>query len=116
MTRSARAVTKLDLEIPQGGTYRFVVTMSGGPDDLTGYTGWMQIRDTKVSTEVLAEYTSEIVVNPLTSQVVVEIPDTETAGYAWDNGVYDLVIQGPEGDWRVVEGIVQVNHSVTRED
>lgn len=108
--------TKLNIEIPQGQSHRFVVNVIGGPSDLAGYSGWMQIRETKASEVILADLTTEIVVNPLTRQAVVEIPDTETAGYTWDNAVYDLVIQGPLGDWRVVEGTVQVNHSVTRED
>lgn len=110
--------TKFDIDIAQGATYRLVVdVVAGGPEDLTGYEGWMQIRPIKHTTEVLAEFDStEIVVNPNTNQVVLEIPDTMTTDYAWDTGVYDLLIQGAEGTWRVVEGHVTINHSVTRED
>lgn len=113
----ASRTTKLNLTIPQGSVYRFVVTVVGGPDDMTGFAGWMQIRDTKASDVVLDELTTEITVNHTTRQVVVTIPDTVTELYAWDNAVYDLVIIGPDDErWRVVEGYVHVNHSVTRED
>lgn len=113
----AARTTKLNLTIPQGSIYRFVVTVVGGPADLTGYTGWMQIRETKSDAVVLDELTTEITVNNTTRQVVVTIPDTVTALYTWDNALYDLVIIGPADErWRVVEGYVRVNHSVTRED
>lgn len=110
--------TVANMRIPQGASFRFVASIvSGGPEDLTGYTGWMQIRPIKHTPEVLAEFTeAEITVNPITSQVVLEIPDTLTAEYDWDTGVYDLIIEGPEGTWRVIEGNVTINHSVTRED
>lgn len=116
MTDTLETTTKLNLVIPQGATYRFVLDLVGGPASLVGYTGWMQIRDMKESLVVLAEYTTDIVVNSNTHQVVVTIPDTETELYTWHNAVYDLVIQGPQGTWRVVEGNVRVNKSVTRED
>lgn len=112
------SVTQYDLDIPQGEAYVLVIDIVNGPDDLTGYEGWMQIRPTKQAEEVLADFsTSEITVNPNTDQVVLTIPDTDTVDFTWDNGVYDLVIRipgQPLTSRRVIEGRVIIDHSVTR--
>jgi hypothetical protein len=110
------AVAKLDIIIPKGGTYRLVVNVVGGPVDLTGYTGAMQIRKYKESDEVLAEVdTGDIDVDSGNRQVVVTIPSIDTATYDFDSGVYDVLLQGPSDDWRIVEGNVRISGSVTRE-
>lgn len=108
--------TKHDLEIPQGSTARLVVTVVGGPDDLTGYTGWMQIREVKADLLPLDEFDeSDITVDPVNRQVVVTIPAASTALYTdFSEGVYDLLLVGPGGPYRVVEGRVIINRSVTR--
>lgn len=111
------AAAQRDFEIPAGATLEFVVDVVDGPDDLTGYTGAMQIRALRTDEEVLAEVPpSAITINPGTRQVTVRIPSSETDGYAWRRGVYDLLITGPSGDaWRLVEGRVTNSLPVTRE-
>lgn len=110
--------TKYDIVLPHTGTKKLVVNVIGGPTDLTGYTGRMQVREYKADTDVLVDVlASNIVVNPLTDQVVVTIPDELLAAYTVAQGVYDLYIIGPGGDrWRVIEGVVRFSQSVTRED
>lgn len=106
----------LDLEIPQGGTVEFIVDVVGGPTDLTGYEGNMQIREMRTSVEALAEVGSgSIAVNPSTRQVTVRIPSEETSEYDFRAGVYDLLITGPTGDaWRICEGRAELSLAVTR--
>lgn len=108
--------TKLDLCIPQADVFKLVVTVVGGPDSLAGYTGEMQIRKTRSSAEVLAEVNpTSFTVDDLNSQVILEIPDTDTELYDWDgSAVYDLHLVGPDR-WRVLEGKVRLDKVVTRE-
>lgn len=105
-----------DFEIPQGGTVDFVVDLVGGPADVTGYTGKMMIRELRSDILPLATINpADITVNGGTRQVHVRIPSSETAGYDWERGVYDLYIVGPGADeWRVVEGRVTNSFAVTR--
>lgn len=108
---------QLPIEIEQGSNFRLVVTLVGGPDSWTGYTGRMQIRAQKSSSEVLFD-TSEITVDTINKQAVLEISAVDTAEFDWTNGSYDVLLtSGDEQDaYRVVEGKVKVDHSVTRED
>lgn len=110
--------TQRDFVIPAGSVLEFVVDVIGGPDDLAGYTGAMQIRELRSDEDVLAEVpTDAIEVDAVNRQVTVRIPSEDTATYTWRRGVYDLVITGPEGDqWRLVEGRVTNSLAVTRED
>ena len=110
------AVAQRDFEIPAGGTVEFVVDVLGGPADLTGYTGAMQIRELRNDILPLATVDpAGITVNPGTRQVTVRIPSESTAAFTWERGVYDLVITGPSNDsWRLVEGRVTNSLPVTR--
>lgn len=110
------AVAQRDFEIPGGSTVEFVVDVIGGPASLVEYTGKLDIRELRTDEEVLASVGSEfITVNPTTRQVTVRIPSSETDGYTWERGVYDLLITGPNGDaWRLVEGRVTNSLPVTR--
>lgn len=112
------AVATRDFEIPAGSTVKFVVDVIGGPDDLAGYTGKLQIRELRNDIIPLVVLDpSNIVVNSGTRQVTVTIPGAESATYDWRRGVYDLLITGPLGDpWRLVEGRVTLSQAVTRED
>ena len=109
--------TRLPITIEQGSDFELVVTVVGGPSDLTGYTGSMQIRSVKSSTTVLYSVPqNKISVNNSVRQVTVTLPWTETVDWTWDGGVYDLVITSADevDAWRLVEGRVTVDHSVTR--
>lgn len=108
--------TKQDLVIEQNATGVFVVTVNGGPDTLLGLQGEMQIREAKAATDVLAELGPEdIEVDPDNRQVIVTIPSAESAGYDWEEGVYDLYLVGASERWRLAEGRVRLSRSVTRE-
>lgn len=106
-----------DLEITAGGTTQFVVSVVGGPVDLAGYTGSMQIRSQREDPTPLAEVPAEsIIINAATRQVQVRIPGSLTSAFDWRRGVYDLRIDGPEGTWFLVEGRVSSQLAITRED
>lgn len=111
------AVAQRDFEIPAGGTVEFVVDVYGGPTDLTGYTGSMQIRELRSDILPLADVGSgNITVDPALRQVTVRIPSVVTETFDWERGVYDVKITGPDGDaWRLVEGRVTNSLPVTRE-
>jgi hypothetical protein len=110
--------TQRDFTVPAGSVLQFVVDVVGGPDDLTGYTGAMQIRALRTDAELLAEVPPEAIsVDPDARQVTVSIPADHTSTYTWRRGVYDLVITGPTDDqWRLVEGRILNSLAVTRED
>jgi hypothetical protein len=110
--------TKHDIRIPQAGTYLFVVDVVDGPASLAGYTADGQIRQVKASTEVLADLPSaNFTVDDVNRQVVLEITDEVTGAYDWSiPAVYDIYIEGPEGDrWRLIEGVATLSKTVTRE-
>lgn len=108
---------QLPLEIEQGSECVFTVLVTGGPGTLTGYTGAMQIREMKTSTEVLYEVAEGNITFDAGNRIVtVRIPGSDTAEFDWDRGVYDVLITGLSAPWRICEGKVTVDHWVTRED
>lgn len=112
------AVKNRDLDIRAGGVVDFVVDIVGGPADLSGYVGSMDIRQFRNDATPLAEVPGgAITVNAPGRQVHVQIPSATTAGYAWRRGVYDLKLTGPGGDdWILVQGRVFNSRAITRED
>lgn len=109
-------LTRLDLEIPQRSTYKFVVTVVGGPPSLVGYVGHLQMRESVLDALPSVDLGAEaITVNDTTRQVTVVIPAEATEVVDWEVGVYDLYLEGTE-PWRLVQGVVKINQSVTRED
>lgn len=105
---------KLNLIIPTNADLRMVVDVVGGPESLAGYTGHMQIRSTTASAAALADYDTEITIDPGNRLVSLVVPASETSTYTWDRGVYDLVITGLDGTYRLVQGAVSVSPAVTR--
>lgn len=113
------AATKLPITIEQGSDFVLVVTVVGGPVSMSGYTGSMQIRSIKSSSPALYSVPSGMItVDAPNRQVLVSLPWTETVDFDWDGGLYDLVItSGNSADaYRIVEGKVSIDHSVTRAD
>jgi hypothetical protein len=109
--------TQRDFIIPAGSILEFIVDVVGGPDSLVGYAGAMQIRALRTDLTVLAEVPTEaITVDDANRQVTVRIPSSETVGYTWRQGVYDLVITKAADSWRLVEGRIFNSLPVTRED
>jgi hypothetical protein len=104
-----------NLTIPAYADLRMQVDVIGGPESLVGYTGKMQIRATVDATVTLADYgTSEITIDTVARTVSLVVLAAVTATYAWTTGVYDLVITGPDGTYRLVQGNVIVQLGVTR--
>lgn len=105
----------LNLTIPAYADLRMQVDVLGGPESLVGYTGKMQIRATTDAATTLADYgTSEITIDTALRTVSLVVLAAVTANYAWTTGVYDLVITGPDGTYRLVQGLVTVLPGVTR--
>jgi hypothetical protein len=105
-----------DLRIPAGSTFAFVVDIVGGPADLTGYTAAMTFRELRSDVLPLAEVSpGSFSINVVDRQLSVRIPSDETATYAWERGVYDLLLKGstPGTDYRVAEGRVTCSAPVT---
>jgi hypothetical protein len=114
--RCINGVVKKDLSIPQSGMYRLVVTIVGGPVSIAGYTGAMQVRKTKASAEVLAEMDPAwFTTDDINRQLVLEVPDEATAAYDWSGfAVYDLYLTNDTDRWRLVEGSIQLDKTVTQ--
>lgn len=110
---------KLSITIEQGSEFDMVVTVVGGPVSLAGYTGAMQIRDTRTSPVVLYEVPSSgITIDPDNRQVVINIDYRATTAFEWALATYDVLITSADAETahRVVEGKVKIDRSVTRED
>lgn len=109
--------TKYDVCIAQSATFRLVIDVVDGPESIAGYVGQMQIRKTKTSTGVLAEMLPGwFTVDALNRQVVLEIPDTATKLYDWTGAaVYDMYLDGTDDRWRLLEGKVMLDKTVTKE-
>lgn len=110
--------TRHNITIEQASTYVLVIDVVGGPDDLTDYTAELTVRQIKGAPEPLAYFGPErFTVEPLTRQVIAEIPDEVTALYDWGRpAVYDCYIEGPTGDrWRLIEGLAALSKTVTTE-
>jgi hypothetical protein len=105
-----------DLYIPQASTFSYTIDLNGGPNSLAGYGGKMQIRTSRTGTLLHEVNVGDFSFDESNRRVTVRIPGTETAAYSWDNAFYDIVIDGPEGAWRIAEGRVYVTKATTRED
>jgi hypothetical protein len=103
----------MDLTVPQYADLRAAVSVLGGPESLAGYTGHMQVRATQAAATTLADYASEIIIDPVGRTVSIVVLAAATAAYTWDSGVYDLVITGPDGTYRIAEGRIVVSKGVT---
>jgi hypothetical protein len=107
------------IEIRQGATWAPVLTVSddGTTADLTGYTAWMQIRESVDSPDILHELTmtSGITIDGPAGKISLRIPSTVTATWTWRSGVYDMLLISPGGDTEpFLEGEVLVDRAVTR--
>lgn len=106
---------QLNLTVPAYADLRVVIDVVGGPSTLVGYVGKMQIRATAAATATLADYgASEITCDNTTRTVSVIVLAAVTQAYTWTQAVYDLVITGSDGTYRIAEGSVLVTPGVTR--
>ena len=104
------------LTIQQGDTFRFIVAITGGPADLTGYTVEMAIKGYKLTDEVLLHLSDGdgLTLDPALRRVLIEVTDDITGALDWIHpAVYDLHLEGAEGRWRLMEGTVYLSETVT---
>jgi hypothetical protein len=84
------------------------------PVDLTGYTANLQIRPYPLSTVILYDASTHIVLGGTAGTITLTIPATDTAGFTWSKGVYDLILTDSSGNvTRLLEGTVKVSPGVT---
>jgi hypothetical protein len=88
------------------------------PQDLTGFTARMQIRDSVGAAAALLELTtsnSRIALDNTAKTITLTISATDTAAITWTRGVYDLELVSAGGVvYRVSQGNVFVNRETTR--
>lgn len=113
---------KRKLTIVQGATFRRRWTWKPGgvPMDFTGCSARLQVRADIDAPEVLLELTTEnggIALGAEPGAIDLYIGARQTAGIAWEGGVFDLEIQyagGPDDVDRLIAGSVAVSREVTR--
>jgi hypothetical protein len=90
------------------------VGATSGPVDLTGYTAALQIKSFALSTTILYDASSNIVLGTTNGTITLNIPASVTAGFTWWNGVYDLLLTDSSGvATRLLQGSVTVKPGVT---
>jgi hypothetical protein len=112
---------RVDLTIYQGSDFSQVVTFlqtaGGTPVDLTGLTGRMQIRQSKGSSALFMDLTTEngrLTFGGTTGVVTMTLNTTETATIQAD-GVYDLeFVTSATSAARWLEGSIILSKEVTR--
>jgi hypothetical protein len=114
-----------NLCINQGATYTRVFTWLSGtcgcgtvgaapsPVNLTGYTAAMDISVFPGATPVYVA-TPDLVLGGAAGTITLTIDATDTEGFTWWKGVYDLLLTDPLGNvTRLLEGSVNVSPGVT---
>ncbi len=111
----------IPIAILQGSTFEDFLEYTeedGTPIDLTGCKARMQIRTEIDSDEVQADLTTEnegLQIFGPEGKIRRFISDTDTQGFQFPAGVYDLEIVWPDTHvMRLVEGTVSVSFNVTR--
>jgi hypothetical protein len=90
------------------------VGASPGPVDLTGYTANLQIRAFPLSTTILFDASTDIVLGGTAGTITLTIPAASTATFTWWLGVYDLILTSASGVvTRLLQGSVTVIPGVT---
>ncbi len=113
-----------NLTLTQGitGGYSWpIVTQTGDPADLTGYTARCQVRESEhPAAGLLAELTADAVTVRVEdvvvrSAVTVTWTDIESRTWDWSYGYMDVILRDADGDGRVIvwQGTVAVDLAVT---
>lgn len=114
------SAAKLDLEINQGATWRWVLQVDA---NLTGYKARMQIRvpplesSSAPQVDLTTENDGIVMSHPtaVTTQLAFYISDTQTGALKFQKALYDVEIVAPGGDvTRVVQGAATLSPGVTR--
>lgn len=110
------AALRQTLVVEQGATFKFVVSIVGGPSSLIGYTGRMQVRPFPGHEDVYVDLTTEnggLSIDTANRLVTIEIPWQETQELDWDTAQYDLEIEGDGKVYRVMQGPIRLNREIT---
>ena len=87
------------------------------PIKLTGYTAKLQVRAALGDPAVLLELSTTnggIVIAPAIGTITLKATPEVTELIEWDSGVYDLLLEAPDGSkTRLMEGKVTVSKGVT---
>lgn len=113
-----------NLTLTQGVTSGYlwpIVTPTGDPADLDGYSARCQVRESEHPTStLLTELTARAVTIRVEgaivrSYVAVTWTDTESREWAWTLGHMDVILRDADGDGRVIvwQGTVAVDLAVT---
>ena len=106
--------TKANIIIDQGTTFStsvFLTDEAGNPYDLDGFTAEAQMRRWDTSSNAIS-----FAVSINTGSLILSMNAETTSSLDQSRYVYDIVLTDAENNiTRVVEGIVTVNPSVTRE-
>lgn len=113
---------KLDIEIEQGPYFSVVLTWknkaTGVPNNLTGYTARMHIRESRSSKTALHVMTTEnggIVLGGVAGTIELIIPDATTEKFVWESAFYDLeMVDGTGKPKRLLSGKVWMIPEVTK--
>lgn len=108
------------ITVPLGVDYGFTWPVTGigtnEPYDLTGWTAKMQIRNRPLPNGTLrATFTTDDALSTDVDGVTLTLEETDTAGWSWPQGVYDIHLWNPanEGPFFLVGGQVQLVAAVT---
>lgn len=104
-----------DITIKQGTTFELeieVLDSGGDPEDLTGYTGQMQIRATDSPDDDTILATANVSINA--GVVLAVIGPSETEDAEWVCGVYDLIITNGSRVLPIAEGTARLTRRITR--
>jgi hypothetical protein len=115
------SVTKVNIKIPQGTTYRHeynYVDSDGVVIPLTGYSARCQFRDEIATVANFYDATSaggELVIDEPNGQVVLLVSAAASTAFIVYKGFYDIEVVAPNGDVaRIVQGKVTIDPEVTR--
>lgn len=98
-----------NFKVWRGTTFRRILEVwhdeaETSPYDFSGYTGNLTIRDKKGGTTL-----GTVGVTFSGNDITLLATAVTTAGWAWDQGVYELMLTAPSGDVDILlYGIVQV--------
>ena len=105
------------LRVQQGVTFRFVLGLTNGPSDLSGFTAEMQVRSTVDDPAVLMDLTTVnggLILNVGARQLTIYMTPTQTRAITWTEAEYDIELRGGGDEWRPMRGHIIVEPEVTR--
>jgi len=107
-----------NITCPQGATWdkTFTVSVGGSPQNLTGYTAAMQVRESADASSALISLTngSGITLGGTAGSIAVVISSTASAAIAAGSYSYDLELNSGSTITRLLEGSFNVTGNVTR--